>query len=207
MSPHLLVAQLRFTRGELLRCLEGVSDEDARRRLEPMNCISWIIGHLANQENAYWVRWAQGKELAPDLNAQVGYGKPASTPPLEEMWAVWREVTAAADAYLDTLTPAELQTHLEWKGKTLPESIGTMLLRNIFHYWFHCGEAHAIRQQLGHPDLPQFVGDMSQALYRPDEPMGEYRSTRLTTPPRIKEIHDDLSKGENRVFPLSTAAL
>jgi hypothetical protein len=28
------------------------------------------------------------------------------------------------------------------------------------------GEAHAIRQMLGHPDLPQFVGDMSGALYR-----------------------------------------
>ena len=53
-------------------------------------------------------------------------------------------------------------------GKPLPESIGTMLLRNTYHYWFHCGEAHAIRQMLGHPDLPQFVGDMSEALYRPE---------------------------------------
>jgi hypothetical protein len=31
------------------------------------------------------------------------------------------------------------------------------------------GEAHAIRQMLGHTDLPQFVGDMSEALYRPEE--------------------------------------
>ena len=27
---HLLVTQLRFTRSELLRCLQGVSDEEAR---------------------------------------------------------------------------------------------------------------------------------------------------------------------------------
>ena len=37
---------------------------------------------------------------------------------------------------------------------------------NQYHYWFHLGEAHAVCQMLGHGDLPQFVGDMSQALYR-----------------------------------------
>ncbi len=165
---HPLVTQLRFTRGELVRCLEGVSDADACRRVEPMNCISWIVGHLANQENGYWVLVAQGETLVPNLNQLVGYGKPASTPPLEEMWDAWRAIASAADRYLDTLTPELLQTHLEWKGKRLQESIGTMLLRNIYHYWFHIGEAHAVRQLLGHSELPEFVGDMSVALYRPE---------------------------------------
>ncbi len=165
---HLLVTQLRFTRSELVRCLEDVSDEEARRRFEPMNCISWIIGHLAAQENYLWVRWAQGREMWPDLYERVGYGQPASTPPLEEMWQAWHEITRAADTYLDTLTPESMQTHLDWQGKPRPESIGTLLLRNTYHYWFHAGEAHAIRQLLGHTDLPQFVGDMSQAFYRPE---------------------------------------
>jgi hypothetical protein len=48
---HLLVSQLHFARKEFVRGLEGVSDEDARKRILPMNCISWMIGHLANQEN------------------------------------------------------------------------------------------------------------------------------------------------------------
>ena len=81
-----------------------------------MNCISWIIGHLANQENAYWVLVAQGQKLVPGLNDLVGFGKPASTPPLPEMWAAWRTITTAADAYLDTLTPELLQTHLMWRA-------------------------------------------------------------------------------------------
>jgi uncharacterized damage-inducible protein DinB len=165
---HPLVDQLRFARGEFERCLEGVSDADARRRLEPMNCISWIVGHLANQEHRYWVTLAQGQDLAPGLNDLVGYGKPASTPPLDEMRDVWCRVTAAADAYLDTLMPDLLQTHFEWQGQPVGESVGTLLLRNIYHYWFHTGEAHAVRQMLGHTDLPQFVGDMSQAVYRPE---------------------------------------
>jgi hypothetical protein len=168
LSTHPLVTQLRFTRNEFVRCLEGVSDEDAIHRFEPMNCISWIIGHLATQENFYWVWWGQGKRMAPNLYKLVGHGQPASTPPLDEMWDVWRTITAAADAYLDTLTTDVLLTHFERDGESSSETIGTMLHRNIYHYWFHLGEAHAIRQMLGHTNLPQFVGDMSAALYRPE---------------------------------------
>ena len=169
MTIHPLVAQLRFTRSEFVRCLQGVSSEDAVRRVMPMNCISWMIGHLANQEHRYWVIWPQGLNLAPGLQELVGFGLPATTPPLEEMWATWRTVTQAADPYLDKLTVDVLQEHLVNKGKPVAENIGTLLHRNIYHYWFHTGEAHAIRQVLGHPDLPQFVGDISTAPYRPEE--------------------------------------
>ncbi len=167
MSSHPLVVQLHFTRSEFVRCLEGVPAEDAVRRLEPVNCLSWIVGHMANHEHSYWVRVAQGYELVPGLNDLVGSGRPASTPPLDEMRATWRTVTEAADRFLNTLTAEKAQEHLEWKGRHLPENIGTMLQRNIYHYWFHTGEAHAIRQVLGHGELPQFVGDMSEATYRP----------------------------------------
>jgi uncharacterized damage-inducible protein DinB len=133
-----------------------------------MNCISWIVGHLANQENTYWVVVAQGREIAPGLRELVGFGKPASTPPLDEMWAAWHTITAAADDFLDTLTTDRLQVFFERGGRVVDESVGTLLMRNIYHYWFHMGEAHAIRQMLGHRDLPQFVGDMSEAVYRPE---------------------------------------
>ena len=55
------------------------------------------------------------------------------------------------------------------EGQACAESIGTLLLRNIYHYWFHTGEAHAIRQMLGHRDLPQFVGDMAAVRYALEE--------------------------------------
>lgn len=160
-----LVSQLRFARSEFMRCIDGVSDQDAQRRLEPMNCISWIVGHLANQEQFYWVRLAQGKMVAPDLNDRVGFGKPASTPPLEEMIGLWREITKTADPYLDTITAEMLPTYFTFGQKQLGETIGQMLLRNIYHYWFHTGEAHAVRQMLGHTDLPQFVGSLTAVRY------------------------------------------
>jgi hypothetical protein len=168
MQSHLLVSQLRFARSEFVRCLEGVSEEDAIRRILPMNCISWMVGHLANQEHRYWVILSQQKEVAPGLNELVGYGKPASTPPLKEMWAVWHKVTAEADKYLAALTPTIMQNNLLRDGKPVDESIGTLLLRNIYHYWYHTGEASAVRQMLGHDKVPEFVGDMSTAGYKPE---------------------------------------
>ncbi len=167
--PQPLVTQLRFARSELMRCIEGVTEEEAARRFAAMNSIGWMVGHLANQEQTYWLLLTGREQPYPDLYTLVGTGKPASTPPLAEMRQAWRSVTAAADVYLDTLTTAALQTHLLWKGAPRPESVGTMLQRCIYHYWFHLGEAFAVRQLLGHTGLPEFIGDMSAAAYRPEE--------------------------------------
>jgi uncharacterized damage-inducible protein DinB len=167
MSCHPLVKQLRFTRQEFVRCVREVSPEDAVRRVLPLNCISWVIGHVANQEQRFWVSLAQNRLVVPGLNDLVGSGKPASTPPPNEMWTAWQAITKVADVYLDTVTAGMLQTYFIYDGKSHPESIGTMLLRNIYHYWYHTGEAHATRDMLGHLELPRFVGDMPSELYSP----------------------------------------
>ena len=61
---HTLVTQLRFARSEFKRCLDGLEDEDARKRVGPPNSISWMIGHLANQEQSYWLFLAGGQVVA-----------------------------------------------------------------------------------------------------------------------------------------------
>jgi hypothetical protein len=162
---HPLVTQLWFTRKEFVRCTDGVSAEDAIHRIMPMNCLSWIVGHLASQEHYLWLELAQGLDIAPGLHERVGYNRPASTPPWDEMWSLWGTITTAADDYLATINSEMLSTHLVWQGENIAEDVGTSLLRNIYHYWFHLGEAHAIRQMLGHTDLPQFVGNMSEVLH------------------------------------------
>jgi hypothetical protein len=106
--------------------------------------------------------------LSPDLYELVGSGKPASTPPWDEMWERWRTITACADQYLDSITPEIPGTFLAARDQLGgDQDVGTLLLRNIYHYWFHTGEAHAIRQMLGHKDLPQFVGDMREVAHSP----------------------------------------
>jgi uncharacterized damage-inducible protein DinB len=145
--------------------LSGVTDDEARRRFQPMNSITWIVGHLAWQEQRYWLFRAQGQIPLPDLNERVANGKPATAPPLDEMWTAWRTVTKAGVAWLDALTQERMQAPLA-EGFS---SVGTFLRRTTYHYWYHLGEALAIRQLLGHRDLPDFVGDIdSQAPYRPE---------------------------------------
>lgn len=160
---HPLVEQLRFARSELRRALDGVTDDDARRRLPPMNSISWMICHLAGQERRYWLVRAQGiTDRVTELDEWGAYGKPAGTPPLDRAWAAWEAVTAAVDPYLDDLTTERLQQFFMIDGVPHDESIGTMLQRVIYHYWFHIGEASAVRQLLGHTDLPEFVGAIGE---------------------------------------------
>ena len=165
---HPLVQQLRFARSEFRRALEGLTDADARRRLLPMNSISWNIGHLAWQEQRYWLLRGQGQLLLPDVNEQFAYGAPASTPALDAVWRAWETITAAADPWLDTLTTERLQQPVVIDGKPSPFIFGSLLQRTIYHYWYHTGENMAIRQALGHTDLPDFVGDIdTEAPYQP----------------------------------------
>ena len=168
---HPLVSQLRFTRSEFVRAVKRVEDAEARKRFLPMNCISWNIGHLAWQEQRYFLSFGQGQMLLPEINSIFANGAPACTPPLNEVLAAWHAITAAADPWLDTLTAANLQAHVIRQGKPTAYMYGNLLQRVIYHYWYHIGENMTIRQLLGHSRLPQFVGAIdSQAPYRPDAP-------------------------------------
>jgi hypothetical protein len=166
--PHPLVLQLRFARSEFQRALAGVTDEEARRRFLPMNCISWNIGHLAWQEQRYWLTAGQGQILLPELNTLFANGAPACTPTLDKAWAAWQTITAAADPWLDTLTTADLQEAVA-RAKPATLLFGSLMQRTMYHYWYHIGENMAIRQQLGHRELPAFVGNIDdEAPYRPE---------------------------------------
>ena len=164
---HPLVAQLYFTRDEWLRGLDGVTEADAVKHLGPMNCISWLVGHLAWHEQKYWLELAQGMKPFPDLNTRFAYSSPGSTPSQTEVLNKWLEVTRLSRPYLDTLTSADLQEELLRHGKVVGQNLGSAMLRVIYHYWYHIGEIQAIRQLLGHRNLPEFVGEIEQrAPYR-----------------------------------------
>jgi hypothetical protein len=164
--PHPRVEQLRFARSEFQRGLVGVSAEDAVRRLAPMNSISWMVGHLAWHERLVWAIRGQGLTIEPILDA-VANGAPASTPDLGEMWAAWERVRGVADPFLDGLTSAHLEVALPHDGRDKAPAAGDQLQRITYHYWSHIGEASAVRQILGHVDVPEFVGPIERsAPYR-----------------------------------------
>ncbi len=166
---HPMVLQLRFTRNEFKRALQGVEDGDAQRVFTPMNSISWCIGHMAAQEQRYWLRLRLGELPFPQIHKDFGYGAPACTPDLETVWTAWAAITVAADPWLDSLTPTLLaERHSRHQSDDF-YTFGNLLQRAIYHYWYHTGEIMAIRQLLGHRDLPEFVGNIDdEAPYIPE---------------------------------------
>lgn len=167
---HPLVDQFRFTRSEWQRGLEGVTEEEGSRHFGTMNCISWTVGHLAWHEQRTFLQRPQNVILYPQLNELFAYGAPMNTPALREMLDIWRDVTTAADPYLDRLTTEILLTDLLRDGQPIGQSRGSALRRITYHYWYHIGEIQAIRQMLGHTNLPEYVGDIeSEAPYRSEE--------------------------------------
>jgi len=144
----------QLSRQELERVLEGLTDVDARRRLEPMNCISWIIGHVAAQQHALFVAQPAGKGIDSRYKP-YGFGSQTTKPPLDEVMELWRDSCREADPWLHSATDDLLQQTGE-SNSPRKENYGTLLVRHIFHIWYHIGEISSIRQILGHKSQ-QFV--------------------------------------------------
>lgn len=161
---HPLVSQFNFACDEFDRSLAGLNDEDANTRLGQSNSIAWMIAHVANHAHFLWIRVAQDENIAPELYEFVK--APDEKRSLSELLATWAEVRQVSTNFLLQVTDDMLDHHMMFRGKELPESVGTCLLRIIGHVWYHNGEVQVVRQQLGHTDLPQFVGDLSGVLYR-----------------------------------------
>jgi hypothetical protein len=85
------------------------------------------------------------------------------------MWEAWQTITRLADPFLDTLTTPQLQEIHLLDDLQTEYTAGSLLQRVIYHYWYHTGENAAIRQLLGHTDLPEFVGNIDdEAPYQPE---------------------------------------
>jgi uncharacterized damage-inducible protein DinB len=167
--PHPLVLQLRFTRSEFKRAASKLSEADARRRVMPMNSISWTVGHLAWQEQRYFIYFPTGEMLIPEFQEKYAFGAPHSTPPLDEMMSAWRKITKAADKWLDELTTRKLRQMVTVNGKETTLMYGNLLQRVIYHYWYHTGENMAVRKILGHTGIGYFVGNIDKkAPYTPE---------------------------------------
>jgi hypothetical protein len=152
---HTLVEMYHITRKEFERNLVGLTEEDAGKCIEPMNCISWIIGHVANQQHAFFVDWPQGRES--DIRfSQYGTGRSPSKPALADAMSLWRIACDEADIWLDAATDRILKEVFHPSKRGPAENAGTLLVRSTFHIWCHLGEISSIRQILGHRP-PEFV--------------------------------------------------
>jgi len=165
---HQLVKMLYFARSEFERGLGGLTDDEARFRPPKadgslMNCITFTIGHLADQEWRLFVYGTGGPENP--LLQRFATGRPFTDPPLSEILALWEAAKSGADQWLSRASDADM----EQPARDWWENLGTCVMRTTYHYFFHAGEINATRQILGHPEIP-FIGILNGKLEFPLTP-------------------------------------
>ena len=158
----------RFALSEFERGLEGLTDEEARTRIEKpdgteMNAVSWTMGHIAH----HWLgvsSYATENEL--DMAGMRFFGPSADPTPLTLSDAASLLAQAQAsidwiDSPDDALLSGRREDHVASMGGQ--ETVGTALMRVTLHTWFHTGEVNAVRQMLGHLEI-EYVGQIAGSL-------------------------------------------
>ncbi|MFT7587268.1 MAG: hypothetical protein ACI9EW_003710, partial [Cellvibrionaceae bacterium] len=150
---HPLIEQMQFAKQKWLIGHDDLSAEEGGKRLGNANSIGWMVGHLAGFDQAVWLERPLGIVLNEAVKA-CGYGRPASTPDSDEMLAAWHAIQEHVNNVHKQLTADDL-----WICPgTSSENLGTLILRQMWHYWYHLGEMQAVRQAMGHENLAQYVG-------------------------------------------------
>ena len=153
--PPRLVRLLWDAFDELERAAEALPTPGQGRAIGRLNAGSWIVAHVAQQQEAYWCTGAQG--LDPDewlAGLEVGFGSEPSVPDYRDSLAAFARVRAAAIPYLRSLHNDDLDTVMERAGSSRRgETVGDLLVRSVGHLFVHTGELATIASLVGAPDL------------------------------------------------------
>ncbi len=139
----------------MLAAVEGLSDEELHQRPAPeSNRIGWLMWHLSRvqdfavssmgEQETVWVRegWHERFGMAPDpayrgngdTNEQVDA---FASPPAETLLAYYKAVRANTDAFLDSLTEADLERLVPPVRGTEPvplrERLPAIIVESIHH--------------------------------------------------------------------------
>ena len=159
-----LAAILRLDTELLLNCVEGVSEDEARRAVAPgTSHVAFLVAHLVESRHLLAAELGAPlpSPLTPYLEGRRGIAEVADLPRLATLVAAWEAVSAHLAVLVERLDTAQLAQ----PARRLPGSDGTLLGALAFlaqHDAYHVGQLALLRRQLGHPA-------MSYAM-RPREP-------------------------------------
>ncbi len=157
MEPRLApLAEIYALNADLLaNCLDGLSDDQASRRLDGGgNSIAVLAAHMT--EARYYLANLLGAGLANPLAAMADAGsieEIEDLPPLDEIAAAWTEVSARLQKTFATLPAERLDGDV---GQGFPIPGGSALDAIAFlaqHDSYHLGQAAFLRRQLGLPAM------------------------------------------------------
>ena len=150
--PPRLVRLLWDAWDELERVAAALPTPGQGRALGRLNAGSWVVAHVAQQQDAYWCTGAQGLEADTWLAGhEVGFGSEPSVPDYAEALETFGRVRARAIPYLRSLRDDDLDAVAPGAGGG--QTVGDLLVRSVGHVFAHTGELAAIASLVGAPDF------------------------------------------------------
>ena len=143
---------LRQYRMTLAMKCDGLDAEQMARRSVPPSTLSLLglVRHLAHVERVWFVRVLQGRTDVPLLfgkreNHDADFeGAVADDAVVDEAWATWRAEVEAADAWLATLTDADMARTVHNRDE--PVAVRDVLEHLVEEYARHLGHADLLRE-------------------------------------------------------------
>jgi uncharacterized damage-inducible protein DinB len=149
-----LITQLKFCHGAAHMNLEGLSEDESRRRPDPGgNSVNWILGHITCVRHA--VLHGLGETVAPNEKlAQYrrgSSGEPADPLPLADLIALFDELQPMFVATLQKLSESDLAGtgRLTRTPAGRDATLGNALASLVFHESYHVGQLGVARRLLG----------------------------------------------------------
>ncbi len=152
-ADSLLVVRLLLdARDEFRRVAEAVPNPGRGGAIGRLNPGSFIVAHIATQDDLVWNVALQG--LEPDAwlaAANASHGAPRSTPDYDEALAALDRTFARSEATVTALAEADLACEIS--SHVPGRTVAAQLARSTAHTWSHAGELATLASLVGAPDL------------------------------------------------------
>ena len=164
-----LAGMVRESWADLDRAVEGLSREDAERRLANASPISWTLAHCTYLVDSWLNVRFQGTLPHPSLDREtLRMGAAGDALDWNEIQVAVQEVRVIARHYLDALTEEALDVTHAYTGSMEPlRETGITpryaLMHIVAHHYVHIGEIASARTALGH-DVGDYPGLMKACL-------------------------------------------
>jgi uncharacterized damage-inducible protein DinB len=151
-----LAGTLRLNSKLFRNCLDGLTEEQARARPSDVtNSAAFVAAHMV--ESRFYTLKVLGAErpspLARYLGEWRGIDEIQEWPSLPEIESAWAEASAALDARLEAIAPAELDapsgTRMPIEDTSMLGFLGFM----VQHDSYHLGQLSFLRKHAGHPAM------------------------------------------------------
>lgn len=152
-AARLLAYQFGVTAGALGMNIEGISDEEGRRRpAGGGNCINWVVGHIVSYRQVVLQLLGEMPIWPKDRTEAYGRGSSGEVSagqelPLAQLLEDLKATTATIAQRLEALPDGALDA----PGPNPKQTLGQRLAFLAFHESYHAGQVGLLRRLAGKP--------------------------------------------------------